>query len=167
MLEHGYEGLTHKQTARALGLSASTIHTHWYNIRGKLGVNDRGQALAAAVRHGWIGKHPEGSGLPIVIFTERPRALGLTDGQRLYLRAFDEMCQDRTEESVWAVEVVKDALFWEVEADGLIAPSPRPCAPLDAMFLRIARAIGGWRPVRNRSALFGDRSLVTDAPAGC
>ncbi len=164
VLKLGMNGLTYVQTAQELFLSLSTVRTYWHRIRGKLEARSRGDAIVIAVRHGWLGQHPAGSGLPIVIFTERPQSLKMTDGQRLLTRAFDEMLAERTEESIRAYAAVSATARWEVAADGFTVAPSRPYAPLDAMFLRVARAIGGWKPVHNRSAPFGDRSLVTDVP---
>ncbi len=159
MLRLGYSGHTSKQTARAMGVTASTVRSQWQAIRERLNVTQRGQAFAVAVRYGWVQGE---DGLPVVIFRDRPRALELTDGQRLYLRAFDVMTHDRTEASVEHVAVVRGGLAWETERNGGRMPRAKS-SDLDQMFLRLARAIGSRRPAI--AAPFGDRSLVTDLPA--
>jgi two-component system, NarL family, response regulator len=48
------KGLSNKDAAAALGLSENTVKTHVTHILGKLGVEDRTQAVMAAVQRGLI-----------------------------------------------------------------------------------------------------------------
>jgi DNA-binding NarL/FixJ family response regulator len=47
-------GLTSSEMAELLGISVTTIRTHFDNIYSRLGVNDRSAAVATALRHGLI-----------------------------------------------------------------------------------------------------------------
>lgn len=47
-------GLVYKQIASELGLSTSTVRTHLHNVYGKLGANDRAQAVLIATERGWL-----------------------------------------------------------------------------------------------------------------
>ena len=46
------EGLSNQAIARTLSLSESTVRVHIYNILGKLGLEDRNQAIVYALRQG-------------------------------------------------------------------------------------------------------------------
>ncbi len=48
------QGLTNKEIATALDLSARTVNFHLDNIYSKLGVNSRTEAVIYALRHGWV-----------------------------------------------------------------------------------------------------------------
>jgi DNA-binding NarL/FixJ family response regulator len=48
------QGLSNKETARALFVTEQTIKNHMTSVLRKLDVNDRVQAVLIAVRHGWI-----------------------------------------------------------------------------------------------------------------
>jgi putative nucleotidyltransferase with HDIG domain len=48
------KGLVYKEIALELGLSASTVRTHLYNVYRKLGVADRAQAILLARENNWI-----------------------------------------------------------------------------------------------------------------
>jgi DNA-binding CsgD family transcriptional regulator/signal transduction histidine kinase len=50
------DGLTNKQIAHALKLSARTVNFHLDNMYSKLGVNSRTQAVVYALRQGWLSK---------------------------------------------------------------------------------------------------------------
>jgi NarL family two-component system response regulator LiaR len=54
VLAHLAEGMTTKQIARALVLGEETVKTHLARIYQKLGVNDRVQAVAHAIRRGLV-----------------------------------------------------------------------------------------------------------------
>jgi NarL family two-component system response regulator LiaR len=45
------EGLTNAEIADRLGVSRATIKAHVSNILSKLGVSNRGEAVALAIRH--------------------------------------------------------------------------------------------------------------------
>jgi hypothetical protein len=47
-------GLTAAEIAEQIGVSATTVKTHFDNIYGRLGVSDRCAAVATALRHGLI-----------------------------------------------------------------------------------------------------------------
>ncbi|HEY3290398.1 MAG TPA: response regulator transcription factor [Anaerolineae bacterium] len=47
-------GKTNKEVGETLGISNNTVQVHLRNIFGKIGVNDRLQAVAFAMRQGWI-----------------------------------------------------------------------------------------------------------------
>ncbi|HEV2036292.1 MAG TPA: LuxR C-terminal-related transcriptional regulator [Candidatus Dormibacteraeota bacterium] len=47
-------GLTHKEIAMRLGISAKTARNHLANLYGKLGIHVRTQAVAHAVRLGLV-----------------------------------------------------------------------------------------------------------------
>jgi two-component system nitrate/nitrite response regulator NarL len=47
-------GLTAAEIAEQIGVSVTTIKTHFENIYSRLGVSDRCAAVAAALRHGLI-----------------------------------------------------------------------------------------------------------------
>lgn len=49
------EGLANKEVARALFISEGTVKTHLVHIFGKLGVDSRTSAVAAARGHGLLG----------------------------------------------------------------------------------------------------------------
>jgi DNA-binding NarL/FixJ family response regulator len=53
MIELG-KGFVYKEIAHELGLSASTVRTHLYNVYRKLGVADRAQAVLMARENNWI-----------------------------------------------------------------------------------------------------------------
>jgi putative nucleotidyltransferase with HDIG domain len=48
------QGKVYKQIAGEMGVSASTIRTHLYNVYAKLGVPDRAQAVLLATERGWL-----------------------------------------------------------------------------------------------------------------
>jgi putative nucleotidyltransferase with HDIG domain len=48
------QGKSYKQIAAALGLSVSTVRTHFYNAYQSLGVNNRAQAVLMATERGWL-----------------------------------------------------------------------------------------------------------------
>jgi putative nucleotidyltransferase with HDIG domain len=48
------KGKSYKQIAAGLGLSVSTVRTHFYNAYQTLGVNNRAQAVLMATERGWI-----------------------------------------------------------------------------------------------------------------
>lgn len=48
------DGLTNKQIAHALDVSARTVNFHLDNIYSKLGVNSRTEAAVYALRQGWV-----------------------------------------------------------------------------------------------------------------
>mgnify|MGYP005845436109 CR=1 FL=1 len=47
-------GKSNKEIGEALGISTNTVQVHLRNIFGKLGVGDRTEAVAYAIRQGWI-----------------------------------------------------------------------------------------------------------------
>jgi two-component system, NarL family, response regulator LiaR len=47
-------GKSNKETGETLGITANTVQVHLRNIFGKLNVGDRTQAVAFAIRQGWI-----------------------------------------------------------------------------------------------------------------
>ncbi len=47
-------GRSNKEIGEALGISTNTVQVHLRNIFGKLGVGDRTEAVAYAIRQGWI-----------------------------------------------------------------------------------------------------------------
>lgn len=57
------DGLTDKDTAEMLGISAGTVITTWSNIRGKLGISSRAAAVAAL---NWAIAITSGTHLPRV-----------------------------------------------------------------------------------------------------
>lgn len=48
-------GLSNKEIGEALGIATNTVQVHLRNIFAKLGVGDRTEAVAYAIRQGWIG----------------------------------------------------------------------------------------------------------------
>ena len=54
MLSLASNGLTSAEIAEQIGVSATTIKTHFDNIYCRLGVSDRCAAVATALRHGLI-----------------------------------------------------------------------------------------------------------------
>jgi len=48
------QGRPNKSIARSLGISPQTVQVHLRNIFTKLGVGNRSEAVAYAIRHGWI-----------------------------------------------------------------------------------------------------------------
>lgn len=53
------EGLSNKKMARRLSVSENTVKTHLANVYGKLGVNNRVEAVMAAQRLRIVGDHPK------------------------------------------------------------------------------------------------------------
>ena len=47
-------GQPNKTIASALAISPQTVQVHLRNIFSKLGVGNRSEAVAYAIRHGWI-----------------------------------------------------------------------------------------------------------------
>ena len=47
-------GKSNKETGEKLGITANTVQVHLRNIFGKMSVGDRTQAVAHAIRQGWI-----------------------------------------------------------------------------------------------------------------
>ena len=47
-------GMSNKEIGEVLGISTNTVQVHLRNIFGKLGVGDRTEAVAYAIRQGWI-----------------------------------------------------------------------------------------------------------------
>ena len=54
VLRAAAHGSPNKVIAKQLGISGQTVQVHLRNIFGKLGVNSRSEAVAHAIRHGWI-----------------------------------------------------------------------------------------------------------------
>lgn len=54
VLRAAAEGLPNKEIANLLGISSQTVQVHLRNIFGKLNVGNRSEAVAVAIRHGWI-----------------------------------------------------------------------------------------------------------------
>ena len=54
VLRAAAHGHANKAIAAQLGISAQTVQVHLRNIFGKLGVNSRSEAVARAIRYGWI-----------------------------------------------------------------------------------------------------------------
>jgi DNA-binding NarL/FixJ family response regulator len=52
VLEHLPKGLTNREIGRELGISEQTVKTHLQHAMTKLGVHDRSQAAAVAIREG-------------------------------------------------------------------------------------------------------------------
>jgi len=50
------EGLTNKEIAYRLGISERTVQFHLNSIFNKSGAQSRTEAVALALKHGWIGK---------------------------------------------------------------------------------------------------------------
>ncbi|WP_214416963.1 response regulator [Sphaerisporangium fuscum] len=57
VLRYVADGLSNRQISRAMFLSETTVKTHLVHIYGKLGVDSRTAAVAAAVRKGLIRSH--------------------------------------------------------------------------------------------------------------
>lgn len=51
------DGLTNKEIAYRLGISERTVQFHINSIFNKTTTNSRTEAVALALRNGWIGKH--------------------------------------------------------------------------------------------------------------
>jgi DNA-binding NarL/FixJ family response regulator len=54
------QGKSNREIGEALFISPHTVQVHVRNIFGKLGVNSRIEAVAYAVRQGWITLEEEG-----------------------------------------------------------------------------------------------------------
>jgi DNA-binding NarL/FixJ family response regulator len=54
VLRSAAHGRANKAIAAELGISVQTVQVHLRNIFGKLGVGSRSEAVACAIRHGWI-----------------------------------------------------------------------------------------------------------------
>jgi DNA-binding NarL/FixJ family response regulator len=54
VLRAAARGRANKTIAAELGISVQTVQVHLRNIFGKLGVGSRSEAVACAIRHGWI-----------------------------------------------------------------------------------------------------------------
>jgi DNA-binding NarL/FixJ family response regulator len=54
VLRAAAHGLPNKAIASALAISPQTVQVHLRNIFAKLGVGSRSEAVAYAIRHGWI-----------------------------------------------------------------------------------------------------------------
>ena len=55
MLGLAAEGLTNKEIAYRLGLSERTIQFHLNSVFNKTGTNSRTEAVAVALKNGWLG----------------------------------------------------------------------------------------------------------------
>ena len=53
------DGLTNKEIAYRLGLSERTIQFHMNSVFNKSGTNSRTEAVALAIRNGWIAQDPK------------------------------------------------------------------------------------------------------------
>lgn len=51
------QGLTNREIARDLGISARTVQVHLSNTFGKMGVGSRTEAVLHALRKGWLSLH--------------------------------------------------------------------------------------------------------------
>jgi DNA-binding NarL/FixJ family response regulator len=56
VLTHAADGLTNKEIAYRLGISERTVQFHINSIFNKTTTNSRTEAVALALRKGWIGK---------------------------------------------------------------------------------------------------------------
>ncbi len=54
VLQAAANGLGNKQIAETLSITTNTVQVHLHNIFGKLGVNSRTEAIAFALRQGWV-----------------------------------------------------------------------------------------------------------------
>jgi len=54
VLRAAAQGQANKMIAANLGISAQTVQVHLRNIFGKMGVNSRSEAVARAIKYGWI-----------------------------------------------------------------------------------------------------------------
>ncbi len=54
VLRAAAQGQANKTIAANLGISAQTVQVHLRNIFGKMGVNSRSEAVARAIKYGWI-----------------------------------------------------------------------------------------------------------------
>lgn len=109
---HFSRGLTYKQTARALNISGSTVRSHAHATYLCLNTSSAMQAVLICVRQGWLANstayqpdlppiNPEGGGSGVgPRGIERRRTPKVSCAQADYLRRFDKMLHERTEESV-------------------------------------------------------------------
>jgi DNA-binding NarL/FixJ family response regulator len=54
VLQAASRGMANKEIADALGISTYTVQVHLRNVFGKLGVDNRTEAVTYALAQGWI-----------------------------------------------------------------------------------------------------------------
>lgn len=79
------EGKSTRQIGRELGVSPSTVRTHYWKAAKTLGVKGRAALAVVFLSAGWLD--------PVLAFSDGR----VSAGQRLYLEAFDRMLAGRRE----------------------------------------------------------------------
>lgn len=134
---HAMAGHDAWQTARALGISASTVRTHRLKALRRLRVDSMARAAMVVLREGWVSREglvPDYKGPAYSVAPVKPWMP--SPAQRLYLDAFDRMLALRTDRAVDDVEFCFSVLVHESGSAGGRVGRP----DLDGMLLSMARA---------------------------
>jgi DNA-binding CsgD family transcriptional regulator len=138
-------GLTYKQSAGKLGISASTVRTHAHTAYERLAVTNLSQACVVMIRQGWTEPSellPDYRGAPYTTRSKRGHKDWLpSPAQRLYLDAFDRLLRDRDEVAAALV----DYYFGAMVRERAVPDRRRGGRDIDAMLLGIARGV--LRPI--------------------
>jgi DNA-binding CsgD family transcriptional regulator len=147
------EGLSYEQIAQRRRRSVSTVRSQMHAVYDKLGVADRGQAVICCFKEGWLGIEPTESlasqmrriadATEQLVTLVRQRSK-LTEWQRAYMSAFDELLYADSEKNKAAARASMEAALGPVLAEAGIMGRPsrrkRELADFLASFVNATRA---------------------------